>query len=85
MFKITWNMNLSTIDIKWGHVKSEISRNWQMKRSNKVVQSGFLYFTYNRMWLCTQILFAFVDSQMAIFNRVGTILFDHVYHDRKVQ
>ena len=56
-----------------------------MKGSNKAIQSGLSYLRYNKMWLCTQTLFAFVDSQMATFNRVGTILFDHVYHDRKVQ
>ena len=78
-------MDLLTIDIKQGHVKSEISKYSHMKRSNKAIQSVFLHFKNNTMWLCTQISFGFVDSPMAKFNRVGTILFDHVYHDRTVQ
>ena len=84
-FQITWNVNLLSTDIKQGHVKLKISRYWGMKGSNKAIQSGLSYLRYKRMWLCTQTLFAFVDSQMATFNRVGNILFDHVYHDRKVQ
>ena len=78
-------MNLLSIDTKQGHVKSEISRYWRMKGSNKAIQSGLSYVRYNRVRLCTQTLFAFVDSQRSTFNRVGKISFDHVYHDTKVQ
>ena len=60
-------------------------RSVDIRKSEDLIRLFNQFFFILDITRSTQIPFAFIDSPMATFNRVGKILFDHVYHDRIVQ